>query len=193
MDNTLLTTDQSNGTMPTPSQDNTSSMPSASSTAPIPHRVAGDNPSSPSSDTDSAENSPSSSSSVSTAASTVDEQDEIDTEDTSLASSSPSSTPKHEADYTYPLPPATSIPERVLDQDKNTPDAHVPRDPRLIRLTGVHPFNVEPPLTDLYNQGFLTSPELFYVRNHGAVPQVQDDEMLDWEFSVEGLVHVVRF
>ncbi|KAF2279182.1 nitrate reductase [Westerdykella ornata] len=88
----------------------------------------------------------------------------------------------------YPLPPPTRIPPLVLDIDRVTPDSHVPRDPRLIRLTGVHPFNVEAPLTDLFNEGFLTSPELFYVRNHGAVPHVRDEEMLDWEFSVEGLV-----
>jgi nitrate reductase (NAD(P)H) len=88
----------------------------------------------------------------------------------------------------FPLPPPANTPPQVLDIDKATPDAHVPRDPRLIRLTGVHPFNVEPPLTDLFNEGFLTSPELFYVRNHGAVPQVQDEECLDWEFSVEGCV-----
>jgi nitrate reductase (NAD(P)H) len=86
-----------------------------------------------------------------------------------------------------PLPPP-SHPQQVLDVDKPTPDAHVPRDPRLIRLTGVHPFNVEAPLSDLYNEGFLTSPDLFYVRNHGAVPEVQDSECLDWEFSVEGYV-----
>jgi nitrate reductase (NAD(P)H) len=72
----------------------------------------------------------------------------------------------------YILPPPTTIPTKTLDVDKPTPDAHVPRDPRLIRLTGVHPFNVEAPLTDLFNEGFLTSPELFYVRNHGAVPEV---------------------
>jgi nitrate reductase (NAD(P)H) len=86
-----------------------------------------------------------------------------------------------------PLPPP-SYPQQVLDVDKPTPDAHVPRDPRLIRLTGVHPFNVEAPLSDLYNEGFLTSPDLFYVRNHGAVPEVRDEECLDWEFSVEGYV-----
>ena len=85
-----------------------------------------------------------------------------------------------------PLPPPTTIPTQVLDVDKPTPDSHVPRDPRLIRLTGVHPFNVEAPLTDLYNEGFLTSPELFYVRNHGAVPVVKEEEIPDWEFSVEG-------
>lgn len=102
---------------------------------------------------------------------------------TSTPSSSASSTDDSNA---YPLPPPTTLPH-VLDLDKATPDHHVPRDPRLIRLTGVHPFNVEPPLTDLFNEGFLTSPELFYVRNHGAVPQVADDEkMLDWQVSVEG-------
>ncbi|KAF2204072.1 nitrate reductase [Delitschia confertaspora ATCC 74209] len=88
----------------------------------------------------------------------------------------------------FPLPPPTTIPTEVLDIDQKTPDAHVPRDPRLIRLTGVHPFNVEPPLTDLFNEGFLTSPELFYVRNHGAVPHVRDEDIPDWEFTVEGLV-----
>lgn len=85
-----------------------------------------------------------------------------------------------------PLPPPTKTPNQVLDQDKKTPDAHVPRDPRLIRLTGVHPFNVEAPLSALFNEGFLTSPELFYVRNHGAVPEVKDADIPDWKFSVEG-------
>ncbi|KAI9816197.1 MAG: hypothetical protein M1827_001798 [Pycnora praestabilis] len=87
-----------------------------------------------------------------------------------------------------PLPPPTNPPKQVLDVDKKTPDAHVPRDPRLIRLTGVHPFNVEAPLSALFNEGFLTSPELFYVRNHGPVPDVKDEDIPDWEFSVEGLV-----
>ncbi|KIW14634.1 hypothetical protein PV08_07418 [Exophiala spinifera] len=87
-----------------------------------------------------------------------------------------------------PLPPPSTIPTKTLDIDLKTPDSHVPRDPRLIRLTGVHPFNVEAPLTALFNEGFLTSPELFYVRNHGAVPQVNDEDIIDWEFTVEGLV-----
>jgi nitrate reductase (NAD(P)H) len=91
-------------------------------------------------------------------------------------------------DSDIPLPPLSSRPTKVLDVDLRTPDAHVLRDPRLIRLTGVHPFNVEAPLTDLFNEGFLTSPELFYVRNHGAVPEVRSEEILDWEFMVEGLV-----
>ncbi|ETN43344.1 uncharacterized protein HMPREF1541_02503 [Cyphellophora europaea CBS 101466] len=91
-------------------------------------------------------------------------------------------------DVEVALPPPSKEPESVLDIDLKTPDAHVPRDPRLIRLTGVHPFNVEAPLTALFDEGFLTSPELFYVRNHGAVPQVRDEEIPNWEFSVEGLV-----
>lgn len=85
-----------------------------------------------------------------------------------------------------PLPPPSKIPIAVLAVDKKTPDAHVPRDPRLIRLTGVHPFNVEAPLSALFDEGFLTSPELFYVRNHGAVPEVQDEDIPNWEFTVEG-------
>lgn len=91
-------------------------------------------------------------------------------------------------DISLPEPPPSKIPDKVLDVDLKTPDNHVPRDPRLIRLTGVHPFNVEAPLTALYKEGFLTSPELFYVRNHGAVPEVQDKDIPNWEFSVEGLV-----
>lgn len=86
----------------------------------------------------------------------------------------------------FPLPPVSSRPTEVLQLDQKTPDGWLPRDPRLIRLTGVHPFNVEAPLTDLYNEGWLTSPELFYVRNHGPVPQVRDEDIPDWEFTVEG-------
>lgn len=103
----------------------------------------------------------------------------------------PPSDDSYSEDATRPelphIPPSTA-PTQVLDVDKNTPDAHVPRDPRLIRLTGVHPFNVEAPLSALFNEGFLTSPELFYVRNHGAVPNVRDEDIPDWKFSVEGLV-----
>jgi hypothetical protein len=35
----------------------------------------------------------------------------------------------------------------VDDRDKNSPDDWVPRHPELVRLTGLHPFNCEPPLT----------------------------------------------
>ncbi|RMD42453.1 hypothetical protein DV735_g2679, partial [Chaetothyriales sp. CBS 134920] len=91
-------------------------------------------------------------------------------------------------DGDLPLPPPSTTPTQILPVDLKTPDAHVPRDPRLIRLTGVHPFNVEAPLTELFNEGFLTSTELFYVRNHGYVPQVLDEQALQWELTVEGLV-----
>ena len=82
--------------------------------------------------------------------------------------------------------PVSNPPIAILALDKDTPDAHVPRDPRLIRLTGIHPFNVEAPLSTLFNDGFLTSPELFYVRNHGAVPEVHNQDIPDWELTVEG-------
>lgn len=91
-------------------------------------------------------------------------------------------------DTDIPLPPASSPPTKVLSVDRNTPDRWIPRDPRLIRLTGVHPFNVEPPLSDLFDEGFLTSPELFFVRNHGYVPKVPDEDLTNWEFTVEGMV-----
>ncbi|KAK4231284.1 hypothetical protein QBC38DRAFT_466329 [Podospora fimiseda] len=87
----------------------------------------------------------------------------------------------------YPLPPKPRQ-NAVLAVDLKTPDNFVERDPRLIRLTGIHPFNVEAPLKDLYDEGFLTTKDLHYVRNHGAVPKVEDTEVWDWEFSVEGMV-----
>src|SRR6187402_128670 len=103
--------------------------------------------------------------------------------------SSPSSRrPSSVATPRYPLPPPTNPPTEILKEDLKTPDNHVPRDPRLIRLTGIHPFNVEAPLSALYDEGYLTSPELFYVRNHGAVPQVEDASIPDWEFTIEGMV-----
>lgn len=92
-----------------------------------------------------------------------------------------------------PLPPPSHTPTEVIEVDKKTPDSWLPRDPRLIRLTGIHPFNVEAPLSDLFNEGFLTTPELFYVRNHGAVPKVKEEEIPDWDFTIEGLVeHPIR-
>lgn len=94
----------------------------------------------------------------------------------------PKSAPK-----AYPLPPKSRA-KRVLAEDIKTPDNHVERDPRLIRLTGIHPFNVEAPLSELYDQGFLTNEDLHYVRNHGAVPRCEDETMMDWEFTVEGMV-----
>jgi nitrate reductase (NAD(P)H) len=64
-----------------------------------------------------------------------------------------------------PLPPPSFTPTEILDVDQGTPDNHVPRDQRLIRLTGVHPFNVEAPLTTLFNQGTI-------IRNASAVQEL---------------------
>ncbi|KAI3342838.1 nitrate reductase [Ustulina deusta] len=88
----------------------------------------------------------------------------------------------------YPLPPKCRSDNTVLTEDLKTPDNHVVRDPRLIRLTGIHPFNVEAPLSNLYDEGFLTTKDLHYVRNHGAVPRVEDSEVMDWDFTIEGMV-----
>ena len=60
-------------------------------------------------------------------------------------------------------------------RDVGTPDEWLPRDGRLVRLTGRHPFNVEPPLSVLNKTRFITPSSLHYVRNHGACPR------LTWE------------
>jgi nitrate reductase (NAD(P)H) len=52
-----------------------------------------------------------------------------------------------------PLPPSSKPATEILGVDQATPDSHVPRDPRLLRLTGAHPFNSEPPLTPLFDEG----------------------------------------
>ena len=36
------------------------------------------------------------------------------------------------------------------------------------------------------SKGFLTPPELHFVRNHGPVPYIDDSEIPNWEISVEG-------
>ncbi|XP_024387212.1 nitrate reductase [NADH] [Physcomitrium patens] len=77
--------------------------------------------------------------------------------------------------------PITDVDER----DKGTSDDWIPRHPELVRLTGRHPFNCEPPLSTLMEAGFLTPTSLHYVRNHGAVPRASWD---DWKVDVSGLV-----
>ncbi|KUF98977.1 Signal peptidase complex catalytic subunit SEC11C [Phytophthora nicotianae] len=76
---------------------------------------------------------------------------------------------------------------QIDPRDVGTPDEWVPRHPELIRLTGRHPFNSEPPLK--YTSTFITPMALHYVRNHGPVPR------LDWNthtFSIDGLVNKPR-
>jgi nitrate reductase (NAD(P)H) len=63
----------------------------------------------------------------------------------------------------------------VDSRDASTPDNWVPRHKQLIRLTGRHPFNSEPPLPVVMNRGFITPTSLHYVRNHGAVPKLSWD------------------
>nr|AAF28059.1 nitrate reductase [Wickerhamomyces anomalus] len=92
-----------------------------------------------------------------------------------------------EPELNFPL--RKDVPKsKVLELDINTKDYRVPRDPRLLRLTGSHPFNCEAPLTTLFEDGFITSSDLHFVRNHGPVPHVEDEEIMNWTFSVEGLV-----
>ena len=55
----------------------------------------------------------------------------------------------------------------------------------MIRLTGRHPFNAEPPLSVLMSAGMITPPAIHFVRNRGAVPP------LSWDthtVTVSGLV-----
>lgn len=80
--------------------------------------------------------------------------------------------------------PTLSI-TQIDDRDVGTSDEWIPRHPDLVRLTGRHPFNCEPPLSSLMEAGFLTPVALHYVRNHGAVPRASWD---DWRIEVSGLV-----
>ena len=57
-------------------------------------------------------------------------------------------------------------------RDVGTPDEWIPRDGKLVRLTGRHPFNVEPPLSVHQKHKFITPTCLHYVRNHGACPNL---------------------
>lgn len=77
-------------------------------------------------------------------------------------------------------------PAWVVDsRDVDTPDNWVPRNPQLLRLTGRHPLNCEPPMHRLLGSGFITPVSLHLVRNHGAVPKI------DWKthrVEINGLV-----
>ncbi|ORY92010.1 Oxidoreductase, molybdopterin-binding domain-containing protein, partial [Syncephalastrum racemosum] len=77
-------------------------------------------------------------------------------------------------------------PTTVDTRDENTPDSFVFRDPAMVRLTGKHPFNAEPPLKVLEQAGFVTPNQLHFVRNHGPVPQIVWDEH---RIEITGLVH----
>ncbi|KAJ8423440.1 hypothetical protein Cgig2_015584 [Carnegiea gigantea] len=70
-------------------------------------------------------------------------------------------------------------------RDEGTADYWIERNPSMIRLTGKHPFNSEPPLTRLMHHGFITPVPLHYVRNHGPVPHARWE---DWTVEVTGWV-----
>ncbi|CAO2206986.1 unnamed protein product [Urochloa humidicola] len=74
-------------------------------------------------------------------------------------------------------------------RDEATADAWVTRHPSLIRHTGKHPLNCEPPLPRLARHGFITPAPLHYVRNHGAVPRrCAAAGWSTWAVEVSGLV-----
>eukprot|EP00250_Pteridium_aquilinum_P008981 c18356_g1_i1 orf=203-1537(+) len=82
--------------------------------------------------------------------------------------------------------PAAELCEYGVDpRDNGTADQWIRRHPEMVRLTGRHPFNSEPPLSRLMQHGFLTPTSLHYVRNHGYVPEAVYD---DWRVEVTGLV-----
>ncbi|XP_027339651.1 inducible nitrate reductase [NADH] 2 [Abrus precatorius] len=70
-------------------------------------------------------------------------------------------------------------------RDDGTSDQWIQRNASLLRLTGKHPFNSEPPLPRLMHHGFITPVPLHYVRNHGPVPRARWE---DWTVEVTGLV-----
>ncbi|XP_044474576.1 nitrate reductase [NAD(P)H]-like [Mangifera indica] len=76
-------------------------------------------------------------------------------------------------------------PSTLDSRDEGTADNWIPRNSSMVRLTGKHPFNSEPPLTRLMHYGFITPAPLHYVRNHGAVPKATWD---DWTVEITGLV-----
>ncbi|KAG1862047.1 hypothetical protein DFJ58DRAFT_776165 [Suillus subalutaceus] len=87
-----------------------------------------------------------------------------------------------------PQLPINATPKEVAEQDLETPDNWVNRNPELVRLTGKHPFNSEARLGVLFECGFLTPAHLHFVRNHGAVPQVNHEMATNWTIRVHGLV-----
>ena len=84
-----------------------------------------------------------------------------------------------------PAPPSLGPARAPASADVGTPDDWVPRDERLIRLTGRHPLNCEPHLSDLLAAGFITPVALHFVRNHGATPRRAWDTHT---LTVDGLV-----
>ncbi|CAH1428905.1 unnamed protein product [Lactuca virosa] len=92
-----------------------------------------------------------------------------------------------EGDYRDAIKKSNSeLESSVFDsRDQGTADQWIERNQSMVRLTGKHPFNAEPPLTKLMQHGFITPAPLHYVRNHGAVPNATWE---DWTVEICGLV-----
>lgn len=73
------------------------------------------------------------------------------------------------------MPPRQDA-KKVDEKDADTPDKWVQRHEAMVRLTGRHPFNSEPPMKLLQEAGWITPPALHVVRNHGAVPRLSWEE-----------------
>ncbi|EFJ43675.1 nitrate reductase [Volvox carteri f. nagariensis] len=95
------------------------------------------------------------------------------------------------APYEPPLTPdhpewKVHVPAAAVDKkDQDTPDNWVRRDPRILRLTGRHPLNCEPPMDVLMEYGFITPPAVHFVRNHGAAPRIP---WAEHRIEINGLV-----
>ncbi|KAH0581116.1 hypothetical protein H2248_012243 [Termitomyces sp. 'cryptogamus'] len=89
-------------------------------------------------------------------------------------------------DNAFPPIPDDKAVKQVDPQDIGTPDSWVLRDSRMVRLTGKHPFNAEAKLNVLFSKGFLTPSNLFFVRNHGAVPHVDTKTAREWKIAIHG-------
>ncbi len=95
------------------------------------------------------------------------------------------------APYEPPLSPSDAdwdqhvLADQVDKKDQDTPDNWVRRDPRILRLTGRHPLNCEPPMDVLMSYGFITPPAVHFVRNHGAAPRIPWSEH---RIEINGLV-----
>ena len=60
---------------------------------------------------------------------------------------------------------------------------HSEKDPEIVTRSGL-PLNAEPPL-ELLRRSFITRTELFYVRNHGSIPELDTNE---YRLAVTGMV-----
>lgn len=69
---------------------------------------------------------------------------------------------------------------QVDDRDKGTSDDWVPRHPELVRLTGRHPFNCEPPLSTLMEVRRLSFPS--------TIPQTSSSESENQHFRTPQVI-----